>query len=141
MEGVKITAAVFDDGDVEELEDLHRRTFPSDAFPDWFLGNWWFARVHGEAVGFVGTEAHDRQRGPCYLARVGVYWRFAGAGIAKVLVRKALSSARRRDVAEVWTDTRKNPASANTLIACGFRQFAPPDPWAFQDSDYWRVKL
>jgi ribosomal protein S18 acetylase RimI-like enzyme len=141
MESVKIMRAVFDDGDVEELEDLHRRTFPNDASPDWDLGHWWFARVCGEAVGFVGIETHNCDPGSCYLTRLGVYWRFAGAGIAKRLVRKAMSSARKMDLHEVCSDTRKNPVSANVLIACGFRQFAPPKPWAYAESDYWRVKL
>ncbi len=140
MEGLRVRSADFEIGDLDDLEKLHAKLFPSDLMPEWELGDWVIATHAGDPFGFVGVESHWAARGPAYLSRVGVLPRYAGNGFGRMLVKRAMSKARSLGP-EMWTDTRKNPASANTLIACGFRQFAPPTPWAFQDSDYWRVKL
>jgi len=39
------------------------------------------------------------------------------------------------------TDTNDNPASGNSLIACGFKLFEPTVPWAAKGAIYWRMKL
>jgi hypothetical protein len=39
------------------------------------------------------------------------------------------------------SDTYKNPPSANSLISCGYRTFAPSRPWGFDGAIYWRKKI
>ncbi|MFZ9885412.1 MAG: GNAT family N-acetyltransferase, partial [Ilumatobacteraceae bacterium] len=39
------------------------------------------------------------------------------------------------------TDTTDNVASANALIATGFRLFDPDDPWGLPNTLYWRKSL
>jgi hypothetical protein len=39
------------------------------------------------------------------------------------------------------TDTHDNPASANSLIARGFKLFDPTKPWGATGTLYWRLKL
>jgi len=41
----------------------------------------------------------------------------------------------------VITDTNENPASANNLIATGFKMFEPSEPWSFKTALYWKYKI
>jgi hypothetical protein len=41
----------------------------------------------------------------------------------------------------VITDTNENPASANNLIATGFKMFEPSEPWGFKTALYWKYRI
>jgi len=41
----------------------------------------------------------------------------------------------------VITDTTNNPASANSLISCGFKIYRPGNPWSFRNAIYWKYKV
>jgi hypothetical protein len=41
----------------------------------------------------------------------------------------------------IVTDTTDNPSSANNLIACGYRIYAPENPWGFTHTIYWSKDL
>jgi predicted acetyltransferase len=77
-----------------------------------------------------------------YLCRAGVLApKFRGRGLQKLMIQKRVTYARRRKWSVVVTDTHENLASANSLIACGFRLYAPDTKWSFETSLYWRKQL
>jgi hypothetical protein len=62
-------------------------------------------------------------------------------GLQKRLIRVRERMARELGWAWLITDTFQNPPSANSLISCGFKNFAPTKPWGFAGANYWRKKL
>lgn len=80
-----------------------------------------------------------------YLSRVGVTTEHRGKGLQKRLIRVRLAHAKRHGYSNAITYTVKAGArSINSLIACGFRYYEPPRPWAGSDMLYWyrgRAKL
>lgn len=85
---------------------------------------------------------HSRQWDKCgYLCRSGILPEFRGKGLQKRLIRARIRKARELGWQALVTDTRKNPASANSLIACGFKMYEPQNPWSFKDACYWRLWL
>jgi len=105
-------------------------------------GEWWIAYAGEEPAGFAAIRpaGSDPKRG-AYLSRSGVLPRFRGCGLQKVMIRRRLAWAKRAAFSYVITDTMGNPASANSLIACGFRMYTPPYKWSFEDACYWRKFL
>jgi len=57
------------------------------------------------------------------------------------LMRAMESRARRNGWTSVVSDTTRNIVSANNFIRAGYRMYAPPYPWAFPDTLYWRKSL
>lgn len=124
-----------------ELYRLQKRCLPGDTRYDVRDGFWWIA-YHGDTpVGFAGIVASSRWLETGYLCRAGVLEEHRGHGLQKRLIRVRLDLAKRVGWQWVLTDTRQNPPSANSLIACGFKMYDPRHPWAFKDSLYWRKKL
>jgi GNAT superfamily N-acetyltransferase len=137
------------DGTDEEitdtLKDLHDEIF-FDSAPqiDPNRGHWWlaFAIDEGrELAGFCGlTETYaDPTLG--YLKRAGVRRAHRGQGLQRRFVRVREAKARRLGMRGIITDTTDNPSSANNLIACGYRIYAPENPWGFNHSIYWTKDL
>lgn len=124
-----------------EVGNAHAICFPSDApyVPE--KGWWWLAKEGDTLAGFAGLTPSARWADTGYLARAGVLPAYRGHGLQKRLIRVRLAKARKLGFKWVITDTRLNPASANSLIACGFRMYQPSDPWSFKDACYWRIKL
>ena len=99
-------------------------------------GAWWIAYVDGEEAGYCAIEKTPAGNG--YMNRAGVLAKFRGQGLQKRMIRRRVAYARSQGWAVVVTDTHMNPASGNSLIACGFRLYSPESPWAFETSLYWR---
>lgn len=97
--------------------------------------HWWLAYSGRSPVAFASLAI--THCGSAYLSRVGVLPGARGCGLQKRLIRARVNYARRLGVRWVITDTTANPASANSLIAEGFKVFDPASPWAFKHSTYW----
>jgi len=95
----------------------------------------------GEAVGFGGIVPSTRWSDTMYLCRAGVVPTHQGQGLQKRLIRQRLKVAKRLGINWVITDTHQNPASANSLIAMGFKMFEPSKPWSFKTALYWRYQI
>lgn len=103
-------------------------------------GAWWIAQVGGEDAAYCGIKRVP-STGNGYLCRAGVLAPFRGMGLQKLMIRRRIAHARRQGWPAVVTDTHDNPASGNSLIACGFRLYTPEQKWAFGTSLYWRKTL
>jgi GNAT superfamily N-acetyltransferase len=78
-----------------------------------------------------------------HLYSAGVLPRYRGHGLQKRLIRKRIAAARARGWTCLVTETiYDNCPSANSLIACGFRQFKPERAWSnYRYTVYWRRVL
>jgi GNAT superfamily N-acetyltransferase len=102
-------------------------------------GFWWIAYQGGNPVAFCSLK--ELSGGLCYLSRSGVLPHARGQGIQKRMIRTRLRFAKRIGAVEVCTDTSHNPASANSLIAEGFRMYEPENRWGLPTSVYWSRRL
>ncbi len=125
----------------ETIRRLHGACFPDDRPYRPFDGHWWIVWSGGEAVGFAGIRPSRQWSDTVYLCRAGVLPEHRGKGLQKRLIRVRLKLAREIGFQWAITDTRRNPASANSLIACGFRMFHPSSPWGYTDACYWVRRL
>lgn len=103
---------------------------------------WWLAWAKKEPIAYVGLQVSDLPAfaGLGWIPRTGVLPEWRGGGLQKRLTRQALLWARSRGLRGVVTYTVHNPASANSLIACGFRSYEPEGQWAAEkEAAYWRV--
>lgn len=131
------------DDDVAELiHELHEATF-GDTAPkvNPARGWWWVAYDGREVAGFCGLTPTYRDASIGYLKRAGVLYRHRGQGLQRRFVRVREAKARRVGMRSIITDTTDNPSSSNNLIACGYRIFRPPSPWAFPETIYWHKEL
>lgn len=134
-----------DEDVAETIRELHDECFGTTApniQPD--RGSWWLAFAANESrelAGFCGlTETYaDPTLG--YLKRAGVLRPHRGQGLQRRFVRVREAEARRLGMRSIVTDTSSNPASANNLIACGYRIYAPENPWGFNHTIYWSKDL
>lgn len=124
------------------IVDLHRRCFEADdpLVPDEF-GYWWLAFDGVEAIAFAALSPSSQWQETGYLSRSGVLPEYRGHGLQKRMIRIRVKKAKRLGWVAVLSDTRQNPASANSLIGCGFKMYDPQRPWGFEDACYWRKKL
>ena len=127
--------------DIEVLVSLQRLVLPADKPLDPAAGWWWAAIDGGEAIAFAGMTRSQRWCDAAYLCRAGVAPAHRGRGIQKALIRVRERQARRLGLAWLITDTCRNPASANSLIASGFRLYEPAAPWGLRGALYWRKRL
>jgi GNAT superfamily N-acetyltransferase len=98
---------------------------------------WWIVEEDGQCVAFAGYSPSKQWADTIYLCRSGVIPEAQGRGLQKKLIRARLRHAKKNGARWAITDTRHNPASANSLIACGFRMYTPKHPWSFADACYW----
>lgn len=101
---------------------------------------WWVIMIKGRAIAYVGLEisTHPGFIGLAWIPRTGVLPQYRGGGLQKRLTRAALRWARQK-CHGVVTYTVSNPASANSLISCGFRSYEPQGAWAEKGAAYWRI--
>jgi GNAT superfamily N-acetyltransferase len=122
-----------------ELDDLDARCLPYDDRCNKRNTAWWVAReaTTGVMVAFAGATYWDPDR--CfYLCRAGVLPSARGHGLQRRMIRARVSHARTKKAHGVYTyTTADNHRSANNLIACGFRVWAPAHPWAGNNVIYW----
>lgn len=128
---------------LDDLKRLHLECFrAAEMGPMLFTeGNWWLAYDEGVAVAFCGMHRSVRWSDVAYLSRSGIAVSHRGKGLQRRLIRTRIALAKRAGANWAITDTRRNPASANSLIACGFRMYEPTVPWSFKDACYWRKEL
>lgn len=118
------------------VADLEARCFPDDERYSLEGSTWWLAELDGVPVGFGGAKRWELD-GHVYLARAGVLPKARGRGLQKRLIRARTAWAKKAGARGVYTYTIANPASANSLISCGFRAFEPLYRWGGNAAAYW----
>jgi len=91
--------------------------------------------------GFAGLVCSPWWSDCGYLIRCGVVPDMRGQGLQKKFIRVRIRQAKALKMNWVITSTYDNPASANSLISCGFKMFNPTKPWMTKHTSYWRLKL
>jgi GNAT superfamily N-acetyltransferase len=124
----------------DKLSALQKICLPHDQPYDTNFGSWWIATENGVDIGFAGLVRTVSWTDCGYLCRAGVIPDARGQGLQKKLINVRVRQAKALGWNWVVTDTRLNPASANSLISCGFKMFEPSKPWGCKDTLYWRKK-
>ena len=121
---------------------LQKKILPEDIPYKTDRGHWWIAYAEdGKPVGFAGLVRSTRWNDTGYFCRAGVLDGFTGHGLQKRLIKARLAQAKRLGWNWCITDTTDNPASSNSLIACGFKLYTPSSPWSFKHALYWKYKV
>jgi GNAT superfamily N-acetyltransferase len=123
------------------LAELQRICLPYDQPLDTNFGSWWIASQDGRDIGSAGLVRSVSWIDCGYLCRAGVVPTHRGQGLQKKFIRVRIRQAKALGWKWLISDTTENPASANSLISCGFKMFEPSKPWGFKNSLYWRKKL
>jgi GNAT superfamily N-acetyltransferase len=125
-----------------KLSVLQQKCLPFDTPSDTNCGYWWMAYDSlGLPCAFAGLVSSVRWTDTGYLCRAGVLPSHRGHGLQKKLIRARVRQAKALGWSWLITDTHENPASSNSLIACGFKLFEPSNPWGLKEALYWRLKL
>lgn len=138
---MKIRRATNTEADHALLRWLQIECLPADKPAETERGFWWVAELDKRPVAFAGMYPSARYAEVGYLCRAGVVRDMRGMGLQKRLIRVRVNKARAIGWKWLVTDTLNNPASANSLIACGFQTFTPAAPWGGDCAIYWRKKL
>ena len=120
---------------------LQKECLPLDTVLSPKVGWWWMAYCDGRLAGFAAMLQSSKIPEAVYLARAGTLEAFRGRGLQKKLIRERLKFAKDLGLTQAITDTTDNVASANALIATGFKMFEPDDPWGLCNTLYWRKSL
>jgi GNAT superfamily N-acetyltransferase len=127
---------------VQLLVWLQKACLPADKVYPITQGYWHVVYSQdGEAVGFGGIVPSTRWSDTMYLCRSGITRAHQGQGLQKRLIRQRIKVAKRLGMNWVISDTHQNPASANSLIAVGFKMFEPSQPWGFKTALYWKYRI
>jgi GNAT superfamily N-acetyltransferase len=125
-----------------ELAVLQQKCLPGDTPSDTTTGWWWIVYdALNLPCAFAGLIPSVRWTDTGYLCRAGVLFSHRGQGVQKRLIRARIRQARALGWEWLITDTYQNPASANSLIATGFKMYEPSQPWGAKETLYWRLKL
>ena len=120
---------------------LQKECLPLDTVLSPKNGWWWIAYCDGRLAGFAAMLQSSKIPEAVYLARAGTLEAVRGLGLQKKLIRERLKFAKDLGMTQAITDTTDNVASANALIATGFRLFDPDDPWGLPNTLYWRKSI
>ena len=121
---------------------LQQKCLPGDAPSDTNYGWWWIVYdAQNLPCAFGGLIRSVRWTNVGYLCRAGVLSSHRGHGLQKRLIRARIRQARALGWNWLITDTYLNPASSNSLIACGFKLYEPLNPWGVKETLYWRLNL
>ena len=123
------------------LSVLQKKCLPFDKPYDTTHGYWWIATQDGVDCAFAGLVCSPWWSDCGYLIRCGVVSDMRGQGLQKKFIRVRIRQAKALKMNWVITSTYDNPASANSLISCGFKMFNPTKPWMAKHTSYWRLKL
>lgn len=94
---------------------------------------WW---TYGD-LAYCGARPTN-EPGLAYMIRSGVVDSAKGQGLQRRMIRVRMRWARSEGYTGVCTYTViENAASANNLIACGFRLYNPSTRWAGDEILYW----
>lgn len=102
---------------------------------------WWLVFLEDHPVAYLAMMKSTVVANAAYLIRVGVLAAHRGNYLQRRMMRCAERWARCQGFGAIISDTRLNPPSANNFIRSGYETFAPPAPWAFPESIYWRKEL
>lgn len=133
-----------DEDAVDSIRDLHKLTFPESPMPDLTYGAWWliYPDATDDPVAFCGAVHSSLGTGFSYLKRAGVLRAHWGHGLQRRMIRLRERWQRAEGFHTSVTDTTwDNIASANNLIACGYRLFEPVPRWAFKNGLYFKKTL
>jgi GNAT superfamily N-acetyltransferase len=124
------------------LRTLQKACLPYDNLVATKAG-WWFVAFNEQSlpVAFAGMVPSSRWSDCVYLCRAGVLPTVRGKGLQKRLIRVRLRAAKSLGMNWAVSDTFENPASANSLIATGFKMFEPTAPWGIRRTLYWRHRI
>jgi RimJ/RimL family protein N-acetyltransferase len=123
---------------------LDAECFPADWRVKPLEAYWWLDEVRGVVVGYGGLKVCGTavNRGLGFLSRCGVLPDWRGQGRQKRMIAARVAYARRLGLREVVTYVvPNNLASANSLIACGFRFYVPATRWGGCEALYFRRVL
>lgn len=124
----------------DTLIELQRQCLPTSPLYEPDRGFWWIAYdERGMAVAFAGLT--DLRDGSGYLCRSGVLPSHRGHHLQRRLIQARERKARTVGLKTLITDTTLNPASVNSLIGCGFKNYEPQNPWAFRETNYWKKTI
>jgi len=127
---------------VQLLTLLQKACLPADKIYPITKGYWYVAYTQdGEAAGFAGIVPSARWSDTMYLCRAGVVLAHRGRGLQKKFIKARVRKAKALGMNWVISDTHQNPASANSLIATGFKMFDPSQPWGFKTALYWKYRI
>jgi GNAT superfamily N-acetyltransferase len=102
----------------------------------WHENAWWIGTEGGVNACYCGIKQLDEDTG--YMTRSGVIREFQGKGYQKRMIRARIKWAKEQKLKFIITDTViDNPASVNSLISMGFKQYVPQAPWKGPDALYW----
>ena len=126
----------------DKLRHLQKLCLPGDTLHATNYGHWWLVHTESNALaGFAGIVPSTRWIDCMYLCRAGIIDAHRGNGLQKKLIWVRLQKARSLGMNWAISDTYDNPASANSLIHCGFKMFNPTEPWGAKGTLYWRKKI
>lgn len=125
----------------ELLYALQLEILPSDTPTVTDKGWWWIMYDGSLPIGFCGMYKSTTWANTGYLCRAGISPGYRGKGLQKRLIRVRERRARVLGWTHLVTDTYENPASANNLIACGYRNYIPRTPWGAEGVNYWIKRL
>lgn len=123
------------------LQWLQLLCLPADVPAKTDEGYWWIAYEGQNPIGFAGMRQSAWWGDTGYLNRAGVIPAARGKGLQKRLIRARELKAKALGLRWLVTDTLNNPASANSLIGCGFKMFVPSKPWGIEGTCYWKKDL
>lgn len=123
------------------LKNMQRECLRGSPIADPNKGAWWIVYDDTLPIGFASMVPSFRWDKTGYLNRSGIMPAYRGLGLQKKLIKVREAYAKRIGYEHLVSDTRFNPPSANSLIACGFKTYTPKYPWGFTTSIYWRKHL
>lgn len=124
-----------------QIAGLQKTIFPYDTPHPTDSGAWWLAFDGAFPVAFAGVVPSTQWCDAAYLCRAGVVKSHRGRGIQKHLIVLRERHMRAQGMNWMVTDTTKNPASSNSLIAKAYRLFEPSKPWGLAGALYWRKRI
>lgn len=121
---------------------LQYKCLPYDTPMEIDRGHWWIAYTEdGKPVAFAGLVRSHQWVNAGYMCRAGVLKNYQGHGLQKRLIQARIRKSRSLNWEWLVTDTTDNPASSNSLISMGFKLYQPSNPWANENSLYWRLNV
>lgn len=121
---------------------MQRACLPEDDPLDPEKEGWWWIGYDGEwPIAFCSLKPSQRYKNAVYMSRSGVNYYYRGYGLQKKMLRMRERFAKRLGFEWSFSDTTDNPASANSLISCGYRLYEPKIHYGYDTTLYWRKPL